>query len=140
MKLKKILTISVLLSFIPFYSYSNPVQVETTDNLTFFGFGTTTINTDNLNKSLNPLGYPNLPTNMLFLGGGNRTISGNIVTGVESFFAFENNVTNTQNNHRAFNSSSFNMIGDIGYMVYSGNGFRIYPMVGAGIWYWSNIC
>ncbi|MFN8576925.1 MAG: hypothetical protein U0354_08705 [Candidatus Sericytochromatia bacterium] len=60
MNLKKILSISTLLSFIPFSAYSNPVQIETTDNLTFFGFGTTTINTDNLNKNLNPLGYPNL--------------------------------------------------------------------------------
>lgn len=109
------------------------IQIETTENFTYFGGGITSVNTESVNKTLSPLGYPNFPGNMTFFGAGNRSISGKIVTGVESFVSQENKITNSQNGHRGFNSSSFNMIGDIGYLIYSNNNFRLYPMVGVGI-------
>lgn len=133
MNLKNIFAVSLSSLFLALPSKADTISRETTDNLTYVSVGATMINMDNINKTLAPIGYPNFPGNITFFGTGNRTISGRIVTGGEGFFTLENKVVNTQNGHRGFNSASFSMIGDIGYLVYSGNNFRLYPMIGAGI-------
>lgn len=102
-------------------------------NLTYIGIGGITINTNDVNKTLSGLSYPPFPGNFITFGTGSKTISGKIVTGGEGFFTMENKVLNPQNQHKAYNSSSFSLIGDIGYIVYETSNFRIYPMLGAGI-------
>ncbi len=102
-------------------------------NLTYVGIGGISIDTSAVNKSLSGLGYPAFPSNFTTFGTGNRTISGKIVTSGEGFFTIENKVLNLQNNHKAFNSSSFSLVADLGYVVFESHNLRIYPMVGVGI-------
>lgn len=58
---------------------------------------------------------------------GSRTITGKIVTGSEGYFSIDNKIINSQNGYKGFNSASVNLIGDIGYLVYSTESFKLYP-------------
>lgn len=133
MNLKKILLLATSTIFISTSANSEPIQRESTDGLTYIGIGKTYINIDAINKTIVPLGYPEFPNNLIIVGAGSRNFSGKIVTGGEGYFTLDNKITNTQNGYNGFNSSSFSVLGDIGYLVYSSDKFKLYPLVGLGL-------
>jgi hypothetical protein len=70
---------------------------------------------------------------MFFIGTGNRGLAGNLILGGEGNFSIEKRNINSYNNHISYITSSTNIVGNIGYIVYQKDNIIIYPLFGLGL-------
>ncbi len=142
MKLKKVCFSSFLAIFFALstnvYAEEKKPIVELSpdrfDGVTFISVGGTILNLANVNNALAAKNYPAFSSNLLSISTGSRTTSASrIVTGSEASFSLENKNLNMGNGYKSFFSSSASIIGNLGYVVYSTDTIKIYPIFGAGV-------
>lgn len=136
MKLVKAAKVLFLLPFIFCFlindSFSEDIDPHDLNDVTFASFGITTVNTGSLNPVLTTAGYAPFANSSMTWGTGSRNINGKIMMGSEANVTFENKAISS-NNFNGFLNSSFNIILNVGYVVFSTDNFVVYPYVGAGI-------
>lgn len=139
MKLIKATKVLILLPVIIFSllindSFCQEFDPHDLNDVTYVNFGATTLNIGNLNanSSFSANKYLPFSTNAWTLGTGTRNINGKIMMGSEGNFTFENKNINT-NGFNSYLSSSFSIILNVGYVVYSTENFKVYPFIGGGV-------
>ncbi len=119
-------------SFLINDSFSADFDPHDLNDVTYLSFGSSTINIGDLNTTLTANKYQPFPTTAWTLGTGTRNISGNIMTGSEGNFTLENSNLKV-NGYNSYLSSSFSIILNAGYVLYSTENFKVYPFVGGGV-------
>lgn len=93
-------------------------------------FGTSTLDLDALNSRLESKGYPGLSDNFFTTGGGGHAvINDRIIIGGEGHALLGDEVTS--GNYESSISAGYGFF-DVGYIVYSKNQLRVYPLLGIG--------
>ena len=138
-KAKKLLILFPLLigSFLAAPALSEEQTTQQLDphdinDVTYVSAGLSTINAGNLNSTLTANNYLAFPGSSWSFGTGTRNINGRIMMGSEGNFTLDNKNFNG-NGFNSYLSSTFNMILNAGYVVYSTENIKIYPFAGAGI-------
>lgn len=124
----------IIFSFLIKDSFCHEFDPHDLNDVTYLNFGATTLNIGNLNSnsSLSANKYLPFSTNSLTIGTGSRNINGKFMTGSEGNFSLVNKNINT-NGYNSYLSSSFSIILNVGYVVYSTENIKVYPFIGGGI-------
>lgn len=135
MKIIKIFLFTLLIIFFNVKnSYSQETKKELRVNFSnFVSLGFNTINLKNFDAALIKNNYVPFSENMFFIGTGNRGLVGNLILGGEGNFSIEKRNINSSNNHISYMTSSTNIVGNIGYIIYQKENIIIYPLLGLGL-------
>jgi len=99
----------------------------------FVSIGHNTINIKNFDNLLIRNNYLPFSENIFFIGTGNRGLVNNFILGGEGNFSIEKKNINSFNNHISYITSSTNILGNIGYIIYEKKNIAIYPLFGIGL-------
>jgi len=95
----------------------------------YFMFGGSFLDISGLNTSLERGGYSGLSGHVITLGGGGHVVSGRLVLGGEGQgFSGKSSANGRYKTALSGGCGFFN----VGYVLYSGKGLRIYPLCGLG--------
>ncbi len=104
-------------------------QSKKSGGMGYFATGYQTINIKDLNTKLRNFGLPEFDNNYVSLGGGGFGIVNNFIIGGEGHGLISADLSNQ---YYQTNLMAGYGLFDMGYLIYSSNGLKIFPLIGFG--------
>lgn len=124
------LTVVFVVSFFTNVSYCQKIKVITKEGgRGYFMFGGSAIEIKDLNSRLEAQGYSKISDNFFSFGGGCHRIIGRVIIGGEGHRLIGKEVTSK--NYKTSLEAGYGFF-NLGYIVYSTEKLKVYPLVGLG--------